>query len=132
MFKTTIKFILTLSLLAFSFQCKPVTIKVSESGAGSILEMKKGDSLEIVLQANPTTGYRWEVASNDTSVLKNIGIEYQADKVPSGIVGSGGKTIMRFMAIKEGETFLQLVYRRPFEKDMPPVKKFELIVVVKH
>jgi len=121
-----------LSLLAFSFQCKPVTIKVSENDAGSTLEMKAGDSLEIILQANPTTGYRWEVASNDTSVLKNIGIEYQADKVPSGIVGSGGKTIMRFMAIKEGETFLQLVYRRPFEKDMPPVKKFELIVVVKH
>jgi inhibitor of cysteine peptidase len=132
MFKTTIKFILTLSLLAFSFQCKPVTIKVSENDAGSTLEMKEGDSLEIILQANPTTGYRWEVASNDTSVLKNIGIEYQADKVPSGIVGSGGKTIMRFMAIKEGETFLQLVYRRPFEKDMPPVKKFELNVVVKH
>ena len=121
-----------LSLLAFSFQCKPVTIKVSENDAGSTLEMKEGDGLEIILQANPTTGYRWEVASNDTSVLKNIGIEYQADKVPSGIVGSGGKTIMRFMAIKEGETFLQLVYRRPFEKDMPPVKKFELIVVVKH
>ncbi|HPC36538.1 MAG TPA: protease inhibitor I42 family protein [Candidatus Marinimicrobia bacterium] len=131
MFKTTLKYIITLSLIAFVFQCKPTTIKISESDTGTKLEMKKGDSLEIVLKANPTTGYRWEVASIDTSILKNTGIEYQADKVPSGVVGSGGKTTMRFIAIKEGETFLQLIYRRPFEKDVPPVKKFELNIVVK-
>jgi inhibitor of cysteine peptidase len=93
--------------------------------------MKKGDNLEIVLKANPTTGYRWEVVSIDTSILKNTGAEYKADKVPPGIVGAGGKTIMRFKSIKKGETLLKLIYHRPFEKDVPPIKEFELNVVVK-
>ena len=93
--------------------------------------MNTGDNLEIVLKANPTTGYKWEVASVDSSILSKTGTEYRPDVVPKGIVGSGGTSMNRFRAIKIGKTFLKLIYRRPFEKNVPPVKTFEITVVVK-
>lgn len=132
MLKLPLKYIVTLFIVVCSFQCEPVTVKKSEKDAGSTLEMKRNDNLEIVLKANPTTGYQWEIASIDTTILKNTGTEYKADKVPPGVVGSGGKSIIRFKAIKAGRTFLKLVYHRPFEGDAQPAKEFELNVIVKY
>lgn len=123
--------ILTLLVIIFTVTCHKTTIKKSEKDTGSTLEMNTGDNLEIVLKANPTTGYEWEVASVDSSILSKTGTEYKADVVPKGIVGSGGKSIHRFKAIKIGKTFLKLSYRRPFEKNVPPVKTFGITVVVK-
>lgn len=124
-------YILTLFIIIFAMTCHKTTIIKSEKDTGSTLEMNTGDNLEIVLEANPTTGYRWEVASLDSSILSKTSTEYKADVVPEGIVGSGGNSINRFKAIKIGKTFLKLIYRRPFEKNVPPVKTFGMTVVVK-
>jgi inhibitor of cysteine peptidase len=124
-------YILPFFVIIFTVTCHKTTIKKSEKDTGSTLEMNTGDTLEIVLEANPTTGYKWEVASVDSSVLSKTGSEYKADVVPKGIVGSGGKSIHRFEATKIGKTFLKLIYRRPFEKNGAPVKTFEITVEVK-
>ena len=117
-------------ILLFTISCSQMTIKRSEKDTGSTSEMNIGDNLEIVLKANPTTGYRWEVASIDSTILENTGVDYKPDKVPRDIVGSGGKTIFRFRAAKTGQTDLKLIYHQPFEKNVPPVKTFKLTVVV--
>jgi len=118
-------------LIVFLMGCAPVTITKNWKDSGSTFKMHSGDNLEIVLKANPTTGYGWEIASFDSTILKNTGTEYKADRVPSGIVGSGGKSIHRFKVRKTGKTFLKLIYRRPFEKNVPPIETFELTIVVK-
>ena len=132
MFRSSVLYTIVLFIPILSILCSPVTIQKSEKDSGSSLKMNRGDTLEIVLKANPTTGYRWEVASVDSTILKNTGVEYKPDKVPRGIVGSGGKSILRFRATKKGETDLKLIYHRPFEKNVPPVKTFELTIIVKH
>jgi len=103
--------------------------KLSEQDNGSTVTLQVGQQLDISLVANPTTGYQWEVASGDSAVLKQLGEPtYTAD---SAALGSGGTMTFHFVAAARGETTLKLIYHRTFEKDTPPLKTFEITVVVK-
>lgn len=103
------------------------TITIAD--AGNQIALNAGESFDVVLAGNPTTGYQWEVAESDASIVK------QADKAKfessSTAIGAGGHFTFRFTAVGAGQTPLQLVYRRPFEKGTPPVQTFEIRVVVK-
>ena len=116
--------------LAVSFSASaPISVKLSEKDVGRTVEMSVGDVLEIVLKGNPTTGYIWGVASPDKRILKQVGEpEFEPDRKARG---SGGNIILRFEAAKAGKTSLQLIYHRPFEKNKPPIKTFEVRVTVK-
>ena len=84
--------------------------------------------MEIMLQGNPTTGYTWTVASVDEKVLMQMGeATFKADRKARG---SGGTITMRFEAVRVGKTCLRLIYHRPFEKNNPPIKTFEVDVKV--
>ena len=88
-----------------------------------------GEEFSIRLPGNPTTGYLWGVAANDSAVLKQKGeIVFVAD---NDRMGAGGQSIFRFVPSEVGSVRLKLVYRRPWEKGIPPTKVFEVTVVVK-
>ena len=88
-----------------------------------------GEEFSIRLPGNPTTGYLWEIAANDLAVLKQKGeIVFVAD---NNSMGAGGQLIFRFVPRGVGLVRLKLVYRRPWEKEIPPTKVFEVTVVVK-
>ena len=46
------------------------------------------------------------------------------------LIGAGGWEIFRFRAIGAGQMTLQLVYHRPWEEGVKPLKTFTLRVVV--
>ena len=120
--------VIILSLAA----CSPPVrgpLKLVELDSGCMVELCIGDKLQLVLGANPTTGYLWEMASKDVTVVKQAGEpQFEAD---SDAIGSGGKVTLRFEAVAAGEELLQLVYHRPFETDLAPVNTFEVHVLVK-
>ena len=104
-------------------------VKLTETDAGSTVEMNVGDMLQVTLEGNPTTGYDWEMASGDAAVLEQLGAStYKAD---SDLMGAGGQVTLRFKAVAAGQTTLQLVYHRPWETDEPPAQTFEVTVIVK-
>jgi len=121
---------LSIILLIVSFSAsEPVSVKLTDEDLGRTVELGIGETLEVVLSGNPTTGYVWDVASLDRDILKQVGeIEFKPDREARG---SGGKMIMRFTAQAAGKTSLRLIYRRPFEKEKPPAKVFEVTVSVK-
>ena len=47
-----------------------------------------------------------------------------------GLIGAGGISTFTFKTIHSGQTTLKLIYSRPFEKDTPPEKVFEISVVI--
>ena len=103
---------------------KPFT----EKDNGATVELSLDDPLEIVLSGNPTTGYRWEVAQLDPSVVKAAG---SPSYEPGGsAMGAGGSYSFRFVTVGAGQTTLRLICHRPFEKGVPPQKTFELNLVV--
>jgi inhibitor of cysteine peptidase len=103
-------------------------MKLTENDAGSSIHLREGEVLEIVLTSNPSTGYRWEVAPGEETLL-----EQQGDwefKPASRAVGAGGIITLRFKAVRKGEADFKLIYHRPFEPEAPPVQSFEIKLVV--
>lgn len=110
------------------------TLPVLEKGEGETKEgeaqkirTKNGDYFFVVLEANPTTGYQWEVDFNP-DYIQLADREY----VPSSpeLVGSGGEEFFSFLALKSGETEITFSYLRPWEKETPPIdeKVYEIII----
>ena len=86
-----------------------------------------GKEFVITLDANVTTGYEWQLTKPiDDSLIKLVHSEYVPDK--TGLVGSGGKSIWTFKAVRSGKTQISFKYIRPWEKDIPPVKEAVYIV----
>ena len=102
-------------------------LKLVEMDSGCMVELRIGDEVEVVLEGNPSTGYLWEVASKDVTVVEQQGeAQFKAD---SDAPGSGGKVTLCFEAVAPGEELLQLVYHRPFETGVAPLNTFEMHVL---
>jgi inhibitor of cysteine peptidase len=106
----------------------PASLTLSEADAGSTVTLAVGDTMEVVLDGNPTTGFTWETEALDTSVLRQLGeSEFQPE---SALIGAGGTFTFRFEAVASGQTTLRLVYHRPWETDVPPEKTYEVTASV--
>ena len=118
-----------LSVLAMTIGCgSSKTVKLSMDDKGSQVELKKGQSLVIQIEGNPTTGYTWEAVELE-DILRQVGeTEFEAD---SKLTGAGGVQTLRFEAVKAGSTTLKLVYHRPWEKDTAPAETCTFPVVVR-
>ncbi|MCO3372445.1 peptidase inhibitor I42 [Pseudomonas aeruginosa] len=100
-------------------QQKPV-VTLDDADDCSPLKLTQGQELVLTLPSNPTTGFRWELRNPAASVLKRLGPEvYSNSEEDSGLVGSGG------------DDRLELVYRRPWEKDAEPAVSFSCAIQVR-
>jgi len=107
-------------------------VDVNDADNGGQIELELGKLLVVTLASNPSTGYRWELAENNESILKQFGeVEFKSsDTGDPLIVGAGGWEIFRFKGLSAGQTALRLVYRRPWEEGVDPLKTFSLRVTV--
>ena len=135
MLNTRFSFVALLTLLAaltVATSCSPQQqeVKAGIDNNGHEMQLKKGQTLVVTLEANPTTGYSWEVVEPfDEQVLRQVG---EAEfKQESNALGAGGVQILRFEAVNAGKTTLKLVYHRPWEKDVEPLETYSLQVVVR-
>lgn len=93
------------------------------SDHGKVIQTGVGEQFIIALEANPTTGYSWETKF-DSSLLKQVGGDYEAASSKSGMVGGGGEQRFTFQALKKGETTITLIYKRPWEQKFAEQKTF--------
>ncbi len=99
------------------------SLTLTEADENRAIELEAGAFFQIVLEANPSTGFGWEPASFNESVIRKLETEF----LPyAAAPGSGGRQILKFKAVAPGYTLLRLLYRRPFEQDVPAVKSFEI------
>jgi inhibitor of cysteine peptidase len=130
---TMIRRLFSLALLLTAFwllgACGPKVVAVGEEQNESALTMRVGSQLEIELDANPTTGYQWEVVQLDNTILEQDGdLDYRAS---SQLTGASGKSTFHFTAIHVGEAKVDLVYRRAWETDVAPAQTYSLQVNVR-
>ena len=105
------------------------TWQLTEADNGRLLELDVGDTLEITLPGNPTTGFQWEVSAIDSAILRQVG---EPEFEPSSdAVGSGGNITLSFDAVGVGQTDLKLIYHRPFEEGVAPIQTLEVKVTVR-
>jgi inhibitor of cysteine peptidase len=110
----------------------PSTVTVSETDDGKTVALRTGDYLNVSLQENASTGFRWVVVERDDGRLRPAGDYYVVqDPGPDGHVGGGGQRLLRFQALGDGPTRLRLEYRRANDTG-PPAKTWSVIATVQH
>lgn len=71
-------------------------------------------TVSIVLEANPTTGYSWRIEQSEE--LFKIDSTYAGNKHAEGMVGVGGAETFTLTPLKSGKTEVTLTFARPWEK----------------
>ena len=100
-----------------------------KSKQAKVIEVQAGQNFTIILKANATTGYQWQFAKPlDENLVQLISSKYLADKTK--LVGTGGKQVWIFKALKAGQTTISLKYVRPWEKNtLPQNEEFYLVII---
>lgn len=113
----------------------PVTVPsatdvYTEAHNGTGLTLSAGDSIRVMLESNPTTGFEWTLTSLDKNIMHNT----ESSFVPGCLgepeaAGCGGHSLWTFTAVAEGSTTVEIAYSRIWES-VPPARTFTLNVTV--
>jgi len=108
------------------------TVVLETKDNDTSVTVKAGDTVQVKLRSNRTTGYSWAEIKDktDAKVLKSDGGNYEVNPHPEGMVGVGGVETFTFTAVAPGKTEIALGYARPWEKDKEPAQAFKVTVVV--
>ena len=126
-----------LGVAVISGCAKPADSKGGGEGSGAVVVTKSeadktvtaapGQTLEVVLDANPSTGYTWEVVESP-EFLTSEGEPTFESEAEEGQVGAGGKQTLKFAVTATGKGELSLEYVRPWENDVAPAETFKVEV----
>ena len=100
--------------------------KAQDTDGGSRLYLIDGDTLIVRLPATPSTGFGWAVLRNSPT-LKQAG-EPKFEPPAPGVPGAEGTQVLEFHVSGPGTAWLELGYKRPFEKDAKPTKTWSVFV----
>ncbi len=92
---------------------RPVMLELNNMNNGGEVELRVGDSFELRLSENPTTGYRWILSASVGPILEVEDDSFAGPR--QGAVGAGGAHVWRFRAAREGAVRLEIEYRRSWE-----------------
>jgi inhibitor of cysteine peptidase len=106
----------------------PQPISITEADKGDAVTMNVGQTIQVTLPTDPSTGYEWLLVSEGSPVLEFLmpsSFEQQGDNP-----GAGGLETFTFVGLQPGETWISMIYHRTFEPEIPAVQTFELQVLV--
>lgn len=95
-----------------------------------VIEIQVGQNLEVVLEGNATTGYLWNFTTEFDPMMMEFVEQKTLRDESKDIVGSGENNIWIFKAIKEGQANATLVYKRPWEENVEPIKTMNYQVTI--
>lgn len=103
-------------------------LEFNEEADRSIIHVHVGQKFKLILQENPTTGFRWNPISSGEPECNLLDNSFDLDGDTSG---SGGSHYWLFQAVKEGSAKIEFVYSRSWEHDKAPARTFTLDVNVR-
>src|SRR5262249_53710238 len=92
---------------------RTMMVELDKSYDGREVALNVGDTAELTLGENPTTGYRWAFTTKPEPACKMVGDSFE----PGGNApGAGGKHRWKFEAVSSGNASVEMEYRRSWEK----------------
>jgi len=105
-------------------------IEVTAVNAGQTVRAALGNLIRIKLEANPSTGYNWELRDFDYGAADYYGSETVARDKGNVLFGAPGDTIITLQAVKPGTQEIKLVYRRVWEAPDQVAQTFAFMLEV--
>ncbi len=107
-------------------------LKLAQSDSGKAFTIKVGDTIQVILPGNMTTGFAWVAALDDkaSALLVQDGEPVYAEQsTDAQVVGAGGTFTFTFKAEAAGQATLKLVYERSWE-NVAPEQTFEAQITI--
>ena len=99
---------------------------ITEDDNGKSISLKNGETFDLKLKENPSTGYSWELnLSQGLSVLSD---NYTQDPAPRGFTGVPGTHLWIIKAVTEGDQQVKGIYKRPTAEETGKESVFTLNV----
>jgi inhibitor of cysteine peptidase len=102
--------------------------RFGDDSNGQKVDLAVGQTIELCLPENPTTGFRWHLTANEGAVCAIVSDVFRP---PGGLSGRGGEHGWLFEAVHPGECDIELHYRRPWAGSVDPARAFRIHVRVK-
>jgi len=101
---------------------------ITDGENGREFKISAGETFQISLPENPTTGYRWEINGSGAPFVGLEKEEYAApEDGPAGpVLGRGGTRSFIFKAVEPGRTELILRLRRSWEAESESAGSFSV------
>jgi inhibitor of cysteine peptidase len=131
---STLFLFVLLAVALFSQAAFAATKTITDADKGGIVHLKAGDTLELRLNSNPTTGFMWYLKKESTRMLKLTGQSETKPPEPAAgqpvMVGQPIFQVFEFLASQSGDGALLLHYVRSWEAPSPDEQQFQIHVVV--
>jgi len=101
---------------------------IVQNDQGKTFEVCQGDPIMIRLEENPTTGYRWEIASVNQQIVEIVESNYEI--ASGGGIGGGGTRLFQLRAKSPGTTNFELNLRRSWEPENHVIDRFSVNIQV--
>lgn len=88
----------------------------TEADDGSSITVAEGETFNVRLRSNASTGYSWHVLEIGDN-LQLVSSDYRSDDVPPDVDGAAGYEWLRFEAVARGTHDLVLHYKRAWDED---------------
>ncbi len=105
-------------------------ITINDTNNNSQIIIQKGNIMIVELLTNPGIGYSWQIIKNDPHQLKSLG-DSVLKPIEAEAPGASENQVFRFLAQNSGSTVLELHYLRPWERNIPPLKTYQINVQIR-
>ncbi|HPI74464.1 MAG TPA: protease inhibitor I42 family protein [bacterium] len=115
-------------ILLSLFSAGGKTVMITQAQNQSKVRVKKDASFQLLLNANPTTGFDWRIVSYDSAIIQIKQKSFIQSETHR--MGAPGKQVFKFKAIAAGATDLRLIYARPWERATAEADSFRVHIIV--
>ena len=105
-------------------------ITVNDANNHSQIIIQKANMMIVELLTTPGTGYSWQIIKNDPDKLKPLG-DSVLKPLETEVPGASENQVFRFLAQNSGLAVLELHYLRPWERNIPPLKTYQINVQIR-
>lgn len=108
---------------------------IDTEAATSAFVLQAAGQFTLKLPSNPSTGYSWEVDVKKLPAAGPVQFKGRVEEInrqeEPPMLGAPAYDLFVFEAVGTGEVDIILVYRRPWEKDLPPLKTHQVHITIK-
>jgi C1A family cysteine protease len=92
-------------------------VRLTQANAQQTIQVAQDQVVEIKLPSQPSTGYGWYIKNKNkiSNVVEQVGTWNFVPDNTNSAPGGTGSQIIRFTALSQGSTDLELVYERPWQ-----------------